>query len=146
MEFFFFFILSYMSCLCILEINLLSVAFFANVFPHSKGCLSFYIYMMLPVFLWEFYSVWPCIQVCPPFWVYFCVWCWQVFSSANCSKSSSVRGSLSPHASPQNSMDLQGVLVCPQVGIGEPLLTMSFKWNRHYFKLILFILMVWNTF
>ena len=64
---FFFFILSYMSCLYILEINLLSVAFFVNVFPHSKGCLSFYIYMMLPVFLWEFYSVWPCIQVCTPF-------------------------------------------------------------------------------
>ena len=28
-----------MSCLCILEINPLSVTSFANIFPHSVGCL-----------------------------------------------------------------------------------------------------------
>ena len=35
----FFLILSYMSCLYILEMNPLSVASFANVFSHSEGCL-----------------------------------------------------------------------------------------------------------
>ena len=35
-----FFFLSYTSCLCISEINPLSVASFANIFSHSKGCLS----------------------------------------------------------------------------------------------------------
>ena len=34
-----FLILSYMSCLQILEINPLSVASFANIFSHSEGCL-----------------------------------------------------------------------------------------------------------
>ena len=37
--FFFFFILSCMSCLYILEINPLSIASFANIFSHSEGCL-----------------------------------------------------------------------------------------------------------
>ena len=32
-------ILSCISCLYILEINPLSVASFANIFPHSQGCL-----------------------------------------------------------------------------------------------------------
>ena len=32
-------ILSRMSCLCILEINPLSVDSFANIFSHSEGCL-----------------------------------------------------------------------------------------------------------
>ena len=32
-------ILSCMSCLYILEINPLSVAYFANIFSHSEGCL-----------------------------------------------------------------------------------------------------------
>ena len=32
--------LSYMSCLHIVEINLLSVASFANIFSHSEGCIS----------------------------------------------------------------------------------------------------------
>ena len=36
---FVFLILSYMSCLYILEINPLSVASFANIFFHSEGCL-----------------------------------------------------------------------------------------------------------
>ena len=36
---FVFLILSYMSCLYILEINPLSVAWFANIFSHSVGCL-----------------------------------------------------------------------------------------------------------
>ena len=35
---FFFFILSCMSCLCILEINALSVASFANIFSRFKAC------------------------------------------------------------------------------------------------------------
>ena len=35
----FFLILSCMSCLCILEINPLSVASFTNIFSHSEGCL-----------------------------------------------------------------------------------------------------------
>ena len=34
-----FFILSYMICLDILEINSLSVASFAMIFSHSEGCL-----------------------------------------------------------------------------------------------------------
>ena len=37
---FVFLILSSMSCLCILEINPLSVVSFANIFSHSEGCLS----------------------------------------------------------------------------------------------------------
>ena len=36
---FFFLILSCMSCLCILEINPLSFASFANIFFHYEGCL-----------------------------------------------------------------------------------------------------------
>ena len=36
---FVFLILSCMSCLCVLEINPLSVASFANIFSHSEGCL-----------------------------------------------------------------------------------------------------------
>ena len=36
---FFVFLLSCMSCLCILEINPLSVASFANISSHSVGCL-----------------------------------------------------------------------------------------------------------
>ena len=36
---FVFLILNCMSCLCILEINLLSVASFANIFSNSEGCL-----------------------------------------------------------------------------------------------------------
>ena len=39
----FFFLLSVMSCLYILEINPLSAALFANIFFHSEGCL-FYVY------------------------------------------------------------------------------------------------------
>ena len=35
----FFFILSSMSCLYILEINPLSIASFANIFSHSECCL-----------------------------------------------------------------------------------------------------------
>ena len=37
--FFVFLTLSCMSCLCILEINPLSVASFAIIFSHSEGCL-----------------------------------------------------------------------------------------------------------
>ena len=50
---FFFLILSYKSCLCVLEINPLSVASFANIFSHSVGCLvilfmvSFAVQMLL---------------------------------------------------------------------------------------------------
>ena len=36
---FVFLILNYMNCLCILEINPLSVTLFANIFSHSVGCL-----------------------------------------------------------------------------------------------------------
>ena len=38
-EFFFMYILSYMSCLYILEIKHLFVTSFTNIFPHSVGCL-----------------------------------------------------------------------------------------------------------
>ena len=38
-ELFGFLILSYISCLYILEINPLSIASFANTFSHSEGCL-----------------------------------------------------------------------------------------------------------
>ena len=41
-----FLILSYMSCLCILEINPLSVALFVNIFSHSEGCLAYAICLM----------------------------------------------------------------------------------------------------
>ena len=34
-----FLVLSYMSCLCILEINALSVVSFAIIFSHSEDCL-----------------------------------------------------------------------------------------------------------
>ena len=34
-----FFILTSISCLYILEVNLLSVSFFANIFSHSVSCL-----------------------------------------------------------------------------------------------------------
>ena len=37
--FFFFFIFNCTSCLCILEINPLLVASFADIFSHSVGCL-----------------------------------------------------------------------------------------------------------
>ena len=36
---FLFLVLSYMSCLCILEINPLSVISFAIIFSYSEGCL-----------------------------------------------------------------------------------------------------------
>ena len=36
------FILSYVSCLYILQINPLSVALFANIFSYPIGCLFFY--------------------------------------------------------------------------------------------------------
>ena len=36
---FVFLVLSCMSCLCILEINPLSVVSFAIIFSHSEGCL-----------------------------------------------------------------------------------------------------------
>ena len=36
---FVFLILSYMSCLCILEINPLLFPLFANIFSHSEDCL-----------------------------------------------------------------------------------------------------------
>ena len=36
---FVFLVLSFMSCLCILEINPLSVVSFAIIFCHSEGCL-----------------------------------------------------------------------------------------------------------
>ena len=36
-----FWILSYMSCSYILDINLLSVTSFANIFSHSVGCLLY---------------------------------------------------------------------------------------------------------
>ena len=35
----FIFLMSYMSCLYILELNPLLVASFANIFSHSMGCL-----------------------------------------------------------------------------------------------------------
>ena len=38
-ELFVFLVLSYMSCLYILEINSLSVASFGVIFSHSEGCL-----------------------------------------------------------------------------------------------------------
>ena len=39
-------ILSYMSCLHILEIDPLSVASFANIFSHSESCLFFVLSMV----------------------------------------------------------------------------------------------------
>ena len=55
--FFFFLILSCMSCLCILEINPLSIDLFANIFSHSEGCfilftVSFAVQKLLS-FIWS---------------------------------------------------------------------------------------------
>ena len=52
---FFFFILSYMSCLCILEMNSLTAASFENTFSHSKDCLAYGFLMSFRLaygFLW----------------------------------------------------------------------------------------------
>ena len=43
----FFLILSCMSCLYVLEINVLSVASFASIFSHSEGCL--FVFFMVPL-------------------------------------------------------------------------------------------------
>ena len=46
---YFFFILSCMSCLCILDINPLLVASFANIFSHSVSCLFVFFMVSFPV-------------------------------------------------------------------------------------------------
>ena len=46
-----FFILSSLSCIYILEINLLSVASFANVLSHSEGCLFILFIVFYDMFL-----------------------------------------------------------------------------------------------
>ena len=46
---FVFLVLSCMSCLYILEINLLSVVSFAIIFSHSEGCLFTLVIVSLPV-------------------------------------------------------------------------------------------------
>ena len=43
----FFFILYYMSCLYILELNYLLVALFANIVFHSEGCLLSILFLKL---------------------------------------------------------------------------------------------------
>ena len=63
--FFVFLILSCMSYLCILEINPLSVASFANIFSHSESCL-FVLFMV-------FFAVQKLLSFIRPF-VYFCVY------------------------------------------------------------------------
>ena len=53
--FFFFFILSYISYLCIFEMNPLSAASFENTFSHFKGCLAYGFLMSFRLaygFLW----------------------------------------------------------------------------------------------
>ena len=51
----FFLILSYMSCLYILEINPLSIDSFANIFFHSEGCLFIFFVVSFAVQkLWSF--------------------------------------------------------------------------------------------
>jgi len=53
---FVFLVLSGMNCLCILEINSLSVVSFAIIFSHSEGCLftllivSFFVQKLLSLF------------------------------------------------------------------------------------------------
>ena len=44
-----------MSCLCILEINPLSVSSFANVLSHSKGCL--FVLFMVPFAVQTLFSI-----------------------------------------------------------------------------------------
>ena len=39
-----------MSCLCILEINPLSFASFANIFSHSEGCLFTLLMLSLHIY------------------------------------------------------------------------------------------------
>ena len=46
---FVFLVLSCMSCLCILEINPLSVVSFAIIFSHSEGCLFTFLIVSLAV-------------------------------------------------------------------------------------------------
>ena len=55
---FIFLILSCMSCLYILEINLLSVVLFAIIFSHSEGCLFtlFIVFLSVQKFLSLFRS------------------------------------------------------------------------------------------
>ena len=54
-EFFAFLIVSCMSCLYILEINLLSVASFANIFSQSVGCL--FVLLMVSFAVQKFISL-----------------------------------------------------------------------------------------
>ena len=54
-EFFAFLIVSCMSCLYILEINLLSVASFANIFSQSVGCL--FVLLMVAFAVQKFISL-----------------------------------------------------------------------------------------
>ena len=60
---FVFLILSFISCLYILEINPLLVALFANIFSHSEGCLfilftvSFVVQKLLNLIRSYFFSV-----------------------------------------------------------------------------------------
>ena len=51
----FYFILSCLCCLYILEINPLLVALFANIFSHSEGCLE-WIKKMWYIYTMEYYS------------------------------------------------------------------------------------------
>ena len=51
----FYFILSCICCLYILEINPLLVALFANIFSHSEGCLE-WIKKMWYIYTMEYYS------------------------------------------------------------------------------------------
>ena len=48
-ELFIFQVLSFVSCLCILEINPLSVVSFAIIFSHSEGCLFTFLIVSLAV-------------------------------------------------------------------------------------------------
>ena len=57
-----FLVLSYMSCLCILEINPLSVISFAMIFSQSEGCLftllivSFVVQKLLSLIRFHFFT------------------------------------------------------------------------------------------
>ena len=59
---FVFLVLSYMSCLHILEINPLSVVSFAIIFSHSKGCLftllivSFAVHQLLSLIRFDLFT------------------------------------------------------------------------------------------
>ena len=62
--------LSYVSCLYILETNPLSVALFANIFSHSEGCL--FILFVVSFALQKAFKLNYALLVCCCFYFHYC--------------------------------------------------------------------------